>query len=96
MKIIEFKRIPFEREKEYFDDGFASWKLKWKGKTWFVNAIYSLEAQEKNANTKDFSNGIKALELTDSKYKVFRKFPIAKNATVVNTTMVEDYLVKYW
>lgn len=96
MRIIEFKRIPFEREKEYFDDGFASWKLIWNGKTWFVNAIYSLEAQEKNSNTKDFSNGIKALELTDSKYKVLKKFPITKKDTVINTAIIEDYLIRYW
>ena len=76
LKVKEFDLIPFKREEDYFEDGYASWELTWKNKKWYVFANYESNALLKNETTKDAFNGIISFELWNDKNHKIRKFKI--------------------
>lgn len=96
MKVREFKSIPFTRDREYFKDGYASWVLKHRNKTYYVNAVYGKQALENNETENDCFNGIKSFELTDSKYKTIKTFKVEKKTEIFDLGVVEQFLVRYF
>ena len=94
MELQEFKHLKYERDKYYFDNGFASYNVYWGKKKFYVNAIYRNDVLMQNEQTKDYSNGIKGFELLDDKYKFIAKFKVNLKSTIANLKDVEMYIIR--
>lgn len=93
-KLEEFKTLKFERDNYYFGIGFACWNVEHKKRKYFVNAVYSDGVLMKNEETKDYTNGIKAFEILDDKYRVITKIKNERKSPIVSLSNVENYIIK--
>ena len=95
-KVKEFELLPFKREEEYFNDGYASWEITYKNKKWQVFANYDSASLLKNGETKNALNGITSFELWNYKNQLVKKFK-ATDLVVDNELRlkgIEEYLIE--
>ncbi len=93
MKIEEFKTLKYERDEYYFKNGFICYNVYWRKRKYFVNAVYREDALMKNEQTGDYSNGVKAFEILDDKFKILKKIKIGLNPKIISLTEVENYIM---
>lgn len=92
-KVEEFKTLKYERDNYYFGIGFACWNVECKRRKFFVNAVYSDGVLMKNETTKDYTNGIKAFEILDDKYRLIKKIKNERKVPIVSLSEVEKYII---
>ena len=93
-QLIEFQDLKATRDNYYFGIGFASWEVKGKRHTYYVNAIYRETEMYENEATKDYTKGIKGFELQDSKFNTIKQFKVKAKAPIVSVKEVEEYIKK--
>ena len=92
-QIIEFQKLPYKRDLDYFNEGYASWEVNVKNKKYYVHAIYQEQALYDNETTKDFSNGIKGFEVMNQNFNVVKQFKYKAKSPVVSLAEVEKWLL---
>lgn len=94
-EVIEFQVLQFNRDQDYFNDGYMSYTVKTKKNTYNVSAIYKDTELYENAETKDYTSGIKGFEVQDSKYNKIATIKVKSKSKVVSLEEVEKFIQDY-
>ena len=93
LEIVEFKKLPFTRDEDYFNDGYASWEVQVNKRTYTVNAIYFEMEMYKNEYTKDYTNGVMGFEVRDYANRKIKEFKYKASPKILSLLEVEEFLI---